>query len=216
MKSKKELEVLLDGIELSGLSGLSGKVKMPTSRRLVTFGLLWPRPMIALRTCTRSLRLQNGAVTSIDWQWHRRILFKESVEHRFGITVKVSDSLSVTFVKEFCRFFASSMFGMAEDLLEDIIPGPAGDVAAVPADFMQRRLAKFKNPEITAEGGIDLLPTEMEGTLKTEVPLLSVRDTYSSGSTRFSEKRTSRTRRKLLIPEGALVGKALLTINVLE
>lgn len=209
-KDRKNVEILLSGVDISH------KVGARTSRHLVTVELLWPRPMLASKISARTLKLAKGVVDAKEWQWHRRILFKESVEYRFGLVVKVSESVTSSAVEGFFRFFASSLFGLGADLVEDTIPGMGGDAAAVPLDYAKKVLAKTKEPDMIAEGGVDLLPAELTETMEVEIPLLSSHDSYKVKYMRTPGEHGKGTTRKLDEPAGTVIGKALLRINCLK
>jgi len=206
-KDKKEIEVLLEGLDISP------KVASSSSRHLATVELIWPRPTLAAKTAVKTLSLHKGVMATTDWEWHKKILFKEDVEYRFGINVKITESLTSAFMDSFFRFFASSLFGIGGDIVEDLIPGPGGNAAAAPLEFARKKLAATKDPEIILEGGVTLLPSQLSDTLDIEIPLRTIKDAYAFTGP-VGPKNNIKTK-KLLSAAGTMMGRANIRINKL-
>jgi len=92
--------------------------------------------------------------------------------------------------------------------------GVIGDVAASPFGYAKKQLAKSVSTEYILEGGIDLEASQLEGTMQIEVPLFATSDTFAPIAAHA--KGTRPEPRKLLYKEGQLLGKASMTLNVIE
>ncbi|MBQ9369341.1 MAG: hypothetical protein IJT83_16275, partial [Victivallales bacterium] len=148
---KRELEILLNSVELSASEFGSGACK-----RMVTVELIWPRMQVASKSSVKLLSFAKGL--SVPSGWIKRILFKESVEHRFGIAVHVTETVKATAVRKFFRSMAGAMFGIAGDFADDAMPNKyAGDAVSAPFDYIAKELKAAYTAEIVAEGSIDML-----------------------------------------------------------
>ena len=126
---KRELEILLNGVELSTSAFGNGACK-----RMVTVELIWPRMQVASKSSLKLLSFAKGL--SVPTGWIKRILFKESVEHRFGIVVRVTETVKATAVRKFFRSMAGTLLGIAGDFADDAMPNKyAGDAVSAPFDY---------------------------------------------------------------------------------
>lgn len=204
---KRELEILLNSVELS--TSVFGK---GACKRMVTVELIWPRMQVASKSSVKLLAFAKGL--SMPPGWIKRILFKESVEHRFGIAVRATETVKATAVRRFFRSMAGTLFGIAGDFADDAMPSKyAGDAISAPFDYVQKELKSTYNAEIVAEGSIDLHPTEITSDMLVEIPLGITKDIYKTieghGPHNVSHGR------KLVTPEGTIVGKAAIQLNTL-
>ncbi len=169
-KNRRDIEITLVGMQMPSLAASKN------SGHLLTVNLIWPRVTIALRTAVKTIDLAKGECSAGQWPWCRRVLFKETIEDRFGIGVTVSEALSAHRLAQFARFFAGSALDIGEDIVEDALPGVAGDIAAIPLDYASKQLLKNSEPALWATGDCDLdsqnVPTDNEA-LTITVPLVA-------------------------------------------
>ena len=204
---KRELEILLNSVELSASEFGSGACK-----RMVTVELIWPRMQVASKSSVKLLSFAKGL--SVPTGWIKRILFKESVEHRFGIAVRVTETVKATAVRKFFRSLAGTMFGIAGDFADDAMPNKyAGDAVSAPFDYIAKELKAAYTAEIVAEGSIDMLPSEITPDMVVEIPLGITKSIYKTieghGPHNVSHGK------KLVTAEGSVVGKAVIQLNTL-
>lgn len=84
------------------------------AENIVLTSLIWPRPMIELRTAAKSTRLEDGErVRFSDKPFHEKILFKEIVGGRFGVTVEVTERKDTTVIAQFLSSIASNLVNAA-------------------------------------------------------------------------------------------------------
>lgn len=205
--SRRNMEILLTGLTVPSLSTLR------SSGHVVTVELIWPRPLIALRTAVKTVRLAKGQACNDNWQWLDQILFKETVEERFGLTIKVSESMTATRLDEFARYVAASFFGMAGDVADDMVPGYGGKLAAKPFEFQEKQLKKTKDPTVIVAGGIDLHPSDFTPgeIFAREIPLRSERNVFRTQGHR--QARSAPARRELILTKEAPDGVAKVNIR---
>lgn len=207
---KKEVEFLLSFIDAGE------RIKASSSRHLVEAVLAWPRVSVMSKTVSLPVKLSGGCVDMRGLPWYRRILFKDSVEHRFALKFRISESMGQAAFSAFARSLGSSMFGAAESIAEACFPGPAGDVLSSPLEYGRKVLAKAADTEYVLEGGIDLDAAELEGRLSAEVPLFTTKDVYSaSGRVTGGERGGRPTPRKRLFRAGDRIGVVSVELNVL-
>lgn len=200
-KESRTIEVLLNGIDLASFGSA-----VRNGRHLVTVELLCPRPLVAAKSAVRTFRFSEGVLDCATLSWCRRIYFKESVEFRFGLCVRVSQSVTRAYVEEFLRYFAGAAMGMGADAAEDAFPGPAGDLAAIPLDYAKKKLQAVKDAAIITEGAVDLLPSELPESGEIAVPLCAMKDSRRPGAAAG----------RLLHAEGDRLGTARVQINILK
>ncbi|MGI5922735.1 MAG: hypothetical protein ACOX9E_02210 [Lentisphaeria bacterium] len=169
-KNRRDIEITLVGMQMPSLAASK------SSGHLLTVNLVWPRVNIALRTAVKTIDLAKGECNANQWPWCRRVFFKETVEDRFAITVTVSEALSAHRLAQFARFFAGAALDIGEDIVEDALPGAAGDLAAVPLDYASKKLLKPSPPAIWATGDCDLdSPSLAPDSATITVPLIAAR-----------------------------------------
>ncbi len=92
----------------------NGRTGDGDAENIVLTSLIWPRPMIDLRTAARSLRLEDGERIGFAHKpFHEKILFKEMVGGPFGITVEVTERKSPGAIAQFLSSIASSLLDAA-------------------------------------------------------------------------------------------------------
>lgn len=205
--NRRNLEILLTDLAVPSLSGVRA------SGHVVTVDLVWPRPLIALRTAVKTVRFARGQAVSSQWTWLDRVLFKETVEERFGLVIRVSESLTSIRLEGFARYLASSLLGLAADITEDVIPGYDGELAAMPLGYPESQLRKSKEPDLIATGGMDLDPEELGvgASVDLVIPLRSGRDV--TRTTRRHVSRGAPSRREVVLAKDAPDGTATITLR---
>ena len=204
---KRELEILLNSVELSTAAFGNGVCK-----RMVTVELIWPRMQVASKSSVKLLSFTKGQ--AVPTGWIKRILFKESVEQRFGIAVRVTETVKATAVRKFFRSMAGTLFGIAGDFADDAMPNKySGDAISAPFDYAAKELKSTYNAEIVAEGSMDLHSTEILPEMLIEIPLGITKGIYKTveghGPHNVSHGK------RLVTPEGTVIGKAAILLNSL-
>ncbi|NLZ62394.1 MAG: hypothetical protein GX902_01180 [Lentisphaerae bacterium] len=171
-RTRRDVEVTLHDLVVPSLQS-----RQQTGHLLLA-GLLWPRVNIANRSCEKEISLQQGRA---DWQqadWCRKILFKESVDNTFGLELSLSCPLSRAQLQEFSRYLAGNIIKLGAEVVDDALPFPGGDAAALPLLYASKSLLQTKKPEIIVRGtcAISLSELPEEGTQLLEVPLFSERE----------------------------------------
>ncbi len=213
-RNKKEIELLLDRIELGGLPALKNGM------HIVTMELICPRPMVASKAFSRPYKFEKGALDCGGSPWVKRIFFKESVEYRFGLSVKVSGNVTDAYVAAFFRYFAGALLGIGGDVAEAAAGGLAGDVAAIPFDYAKKKLVSSSSataPKVVLEGAVDLLPEELEDSMEIAVPLCTLGALYKTEKTGHHGPRSEApaAARRLVAAAGSEAGKAFVRLNCL-
>ena len=206
--AKKEIELLLSFIDVKE------RISSSSSRHIMEAELLYPRVGVASKSSSMTQRLFSGMLEVRDLPWYRRILFKENVEGRFALKFRISRSLSQAAFDAAMRYIGSIVFGAVETTVDKHYGGVIGDVASSPFGYAKKQLAKSVSTEYILEGGIDLEASQLEGTMQIEVPLFATSDTFAPIAAHA--KGTRPEPRKLLYKEGQLLGKASMTLNVIE
>jgi len=92
----------------------NGRPGAAGAENIVLVSLIWPRPMIDLRTAAKSVRLEDGHVAVFsDKPFHEKILFKEIVGGPFGVTVEVTERKSPGVIAQFLAAIASDLVNAA-------------------------------------------------------------------------------------------------------
>jgi len=208
-KDKKDVEILLERVDIVPLSS-----SLVTGKRSVLVELVWPRMQVSSKTATRTLAFPKGVADFTGQPWHERILFKESVERRFALAVRVYDTTISLKLEGLLRYTIGEVFGVTGGIVEDIVPGELGDIAASPMEYLKKQVRKDQAPEPVAEGYLDLETADLEGSSELEIELLATADSYRV-SHRPGEKGPKAQKRIKYRSKGEVVGKAKLTLNVL-
>ena len=199
-KDKKDIEILLERVDIVPLSS-----SLVANSRSVMVELVWPRMQVSSK----------GVADFTDRPWHEKILFKESVERRFAVAVRVYDTTISLKLEALLRYTIGEVFGVAGGLVEDAVPGDLGDIAASPLEYLKKQVRKEeKTPEPIAEGYLDLETADLEGVSTLEIELLATSDAFRV-SNRPGEKGPKAQKRIKYRTKGDVVGKARLTLNVL-
>ena len=169
---------------------------------------------VSSKTATRTLTFPKGVADFTGHPWHEKILFKESVERRFAVAVRVYDTTISLKLDALLRYTIGEVFGVAGGLVEDAVPGELGDIAASPMEYLKKQVRKDQTPEPIAEGFLDLETADLEGSSTLEIELLATADAFRV-SHRPGEKGPKAQKRIKYRSKGEVVGKAQLSLNVL-
>ena len=207
-ENKKSLQIELQRLDISGFT-------VPReSRHVVTTELIWPRFLVSSRSCIRTLKLEKGIVDLSHSRWLDRILFKETVEHTFGLVMRISQSLTAALFDEIMRTIGGSLFGIVGSLAEKEVGTEAGDLAASPFLFVRKKLLASHEAEIILEGGIDLKTADLAEDSTVEIPLISQVNRYENHISP-GRGRGGMTRKRV-IAVGTSLGSATLRIRTLK
>ena len=144
---RRTIEVALAGVRLESARTAQG------GNHLVVVNLVWPRPLIAVRTTIKTVMLSDGQADTSGWSWTDRILFKEDVEGPFGISADVSDELADDLIAGFMSSVASFGIKLAGDGIGDTAAGPlAGGLAAIPLEYMGKTAAAAGKAQAQSAG----------------------------------------------------------------
>ena len=146
--------------------------------------------------------------------WIKKIFFKESVEFRFGLSVKISECVTTAYIESFLRYFVGTALGVGGDALEKYLGGYQGDIASIPMDYAKKKLTASRDIKIVAEGAVDLLPSELEESSEIEIPLCTLRDVFKVEHGPHAKETPSS--RKLVRAAGTVIGKARVQMNALK
>lgn len=92
----------------------NGRQGNADAENIVMVGLIWPRPMIDLRTAAKSVRIEDGERIQFSNQpFHEKILFKEIVGGPFGITFEVTERKSPGMIAQFLSSIATDIVNAA-------------------------------------------------------------------------------------------------------
>lgn len=208
------LELTLETIALRETGSSTGA----DTRHLLTATLLWPRLGVARKLSSQPCRLQGGSARFEAQDWCDTILFKETVEGRFGLAVSVSEALSDERLDAFLRFFGQNAFALASDLVDDWA-GPVGKFAAAPLDFAARQLAKSSETPAAIAAGVLPLDvadwTDRGRAFALTLPLKAPHDITQVRRRPAAARKGSRAVRTVRLPKDAPNGEIRLLCRIL-
>lgn len=198
--AKATVEITLDGVEIAE----TGSDKADT-RHLLSVTLVWPRLAIAKKAATQVVNLEKGRVQLETPDWCDAILFKETVQGRFGVAVTLSEVLTDETLEAFLRFFGQGALTLASRHVDDWA-GPIGILAASPLQFAAKQVGKTGQPPAPLVEGKLFLDTGDWSNLKsdfvTEIPLAAAQDIVELRRRTTGTHKTSRTVRKVKLARG--------------
>ena len=207
-KDGRLFEFLLNGIDLPSFRDVQN------GKHLITLELICPRPSIGSKSAVKSFKFTKGALDCAPLPWIKKIFFKESVEFRFGLSVKISECVTTAYIESFLRYFVGTALGVGGDALEKYLGGYQGDIASIPMDYAKKKLTASRDIKIVAEGAVDLLPSELEESSEIEIPLCTLRDVFKVEHGPHAKETPSS--RKLVRAAGTVIGKARVQMNALK
>lgn len=176
--ANRRLELMLDRVEVKETGARRKK-----GRHMVIVTLVWPRPRIAERVSAKTLEFKDNVVDLKKSDWISRIVFKESIDGRFGIELGVTERMSDSEVADFFRFLGSSFMKLmgngAEDMMASCL---GGGLAKIPFQYLSKFISDLgdKGPKIIASGSI----------------VVHSEETWNSSSSRLSRGQNSAAARK--------------------
>lgn len=178
------------------------------AENIVMVGLIWPRPMIDLRTAAKSLRVEDGRPAVFhDRPFHEKILFKEIVGGPFGITIEVTERKSPGVIAQFLASIAS-------DIVNAAFPMPPTSetfrriVHAGVSGVGQRVRATPKETILRIAFGHAMIDPLTATSGKLDIPLFAPDTIGASGA--------ARSRRPPLLTKGQPNGRAILKYAIEE
>lgn len=180
-KNKTALEVLLSGVDISGVKLQPRVLK---TKRLVTVELLWPRCSIAKKTSAREVEFRKGKASCKGEEWCRRVFFREEIDGHAGLAVAVSEILDDEWIEKFLRASAKYALRQFGDMAEKYTVG-ISDVASAPFNALAQLEGAYPGPQTAAQGVLDLTESILPQSGKSvtvEVPLHLPNSTKNVGS----------------------------------
>ena len=179
------------------------------SENMVLTSLIWPRPMIDLRTAVKSVRLEDGERIKFSARpFHEKILFKEVVSGPFGITLEVTErktpGVIAQFISNITAQLAYAVFPLPPSsetfrrIVHTGVTGAARQVQESPKETILR----------IAFGHAVIDPAISSPARALEIPLLAPDTLLSTGS--------GQSRRPPLLTKGQPNGQAILTCSIEE
>lgn len=207
-KDRKELQIEFLEVDISG------RISDNESRHIVTTELIWPRLQVASKAAVKTLTFKKGMCNCAALPWSRRILFKEGVEHHFGIALKVTESLTETAINSFLRNCVASIFKLGEKAADDVLVSPLDDVAAIPLTAGRKMISKAAEAEIILDGCADFNAEDIVDGMEWNIPLTAAKDKIEllDGLGPHGNGK----RRKILFHKGDVLGKARLKVELIN
>lgn len=188
----------------------NGRSGASDAENIVLVSLVWPRPMIDLRTSARSVRIEDALpVKFSEKPFHEKILFKEIVGGKFGITFEVSERKSPGVIAEF-------LAGIAGDVVNAVFPLPPTSetfrriVHAGITGLGSRARSAPKETILRIAFGHAVIDPAAAGAGKMEIPLIAPE------TIRPAPSGSSKQRRAPVLTEGQPNGRAILSYSVEE
>lgn len=206
-KAKKDVEIVLAGIEIDPAAGFAAE-----SRHIVDATLVWPRVTIAKKESGATLPFDKGKWSGAGRNFADCILFKETVQGRFGISFSITEKVTEGLEAALGDYLVNGVVDQLGAIAAKAFP-VAGKFAEIPLAALAKTVLKNKSPKIVAYGSLDLDADELAGEMKLEV-VLAAPQAIRKSETRTRGKGTVRTQ-KTIFPEGAVVGKATATLRVI-
>jgi hypothetical protein len=196
MAGRPAVELTLESVRVIG-----GEARRAGSR-LLTAELIWPRPGIALKTAVSSLDpWKDGGLDLAGAPWHRRILFKESVEGRFAVSIGVSAVAPTETARELAAGISAGLLKLAGSEMSAAAGGGVpGGILRVLASEIGASLAALvrRMPPVIAAGTVDIAPERIGGDgLRLIVPLTVPADVNRIVRTRRGGRPVQRRERVL-------------------
>ena len=163
-RTKANIEFLLVKAELKGIpeKGLS------KSRNIGQLDLIWPRAAIAKKSGAREMVFKKGVCDFAAEPWTKRVIFREEVDGRCGLTVSITEPVSIQKVRRFLRLTAKYALKMGADFMEKAMVGYA-DIASSPIDALAAMIGEKDVPKVIAQGVLDIEDLPAEGEERTVV-----------------------------------------------
>lgn len=154
--TRKEVEITLHSIHIpETTSGLDTE-----TTHLLGADLVWPRIGVAQKSASQTCALKEGHADFETVNWGRRILFKETVEGRFALSLTLTESLDDEDLEQFFRFCAGAFLSIGAGMVESAVK-PVGKLAAAPLDYAAKNIGKYPGPKLLVEGLAELHSSDL-------------------------------------------------------
>ena len=205
---KYDLEIHFLSIELSSALDLAKR-----SKHLLGIDLVCPRPTVARKSSERVLALEGGVFAPPSPAWTESVVFKETINGRFGIAVTVSEALTDAAVESFFRTGASALVKILSGLAGAAVSVPhLDDVAEIPFSALAKALGKDGSPSTMASGCFDFpADASFPSRAVIEVPLVSANDIFRT--VRRTTRSGDATSRRKILSKGESVGICRLALE---
>lgn len=184
---------------------------------MLVAGLIWPRAGIAERVAVKPLELDGGSADLSAAGWTERILFKETVDGRFGVHVAVTEQLTEEETGSFLRHLGSLLVKVAGVGLGATVEGSAGTgLVKAPFTAAARMVSRSEQllKRMVGEGDVTAEADHADlDNARLEVPLKA--PGRISRTVRSRAHGRVRTRRRTLLEAGADNGIAVMTARLL-
>ena len=183
--------------------------------RLVGIDLVCPRPTVARKSSERVIALTDGVFAPPSPAWTESILFKETINGRFGLAVTISEALSDATSEAFFRTGATALLKLFSGFAGAAMNVPElDDLAEVPFSALSKVLSKDRQAATVVSGCADF-PADASFASRTvvEVPLVAAHDLFRAVP-RMTKGGETTTRRKFL-SKGESAGVCRLALEAL-
>ena len=183
--------------------------------RLVGIDLVCPRPTVARKSSERIVALTDGVFAPPSPAWTESVVFKETINGRFGLAVTVSEALSDATSEAFFRTGATALLKLFSGLAGAAMNVPElDDLAEVPFSALSKVLSKDRQAATVVTGSADF-PADASFPSRTvvEVPLVAAHDLFRAVP-RTTKGGELTTRRKIL-SKGESAGVCRLALEAL-
>lgn len=208
---RRQVEITLHSLQMT----VTGAGLDRNTSHLLTSELIWPRIGVARKSASQTCHLQEGTSDFEQLNWGKRILFKETVEGRFALSLAMTESLDDEDLEKLIRTMAGVALSLGANMVS-AAAAPAGKLAAAPLDYAAKELSKYPGAITLAEGLVELdaaeFPPSGEQRLMT-VRLVAARDLIRLGR-KTNSNRPGVTRKRLL-KKGSDNGEVTLLIRSL-
>ena len=205
---KYDLEVHFLSLELSPALKLARH-----TNHLLGIDLVCPRPTVARKSSERVLALEGGAFAPTSPAWTESIVFKETINGRFGIAVTVSEALADAAMESFFRTGATALVKFLAGFAGAAVAIPAlDDIAEIPFSALTKVLGKDRSPATVARGCVDF-PADASFPSRTviEVPLVAANDIFHH--VHRTTKAGDATSRRKILSKGESAGVCRLALE---
>ena len=172
---KYDLEVHFLSLELSPALKLAKH-----TNHLLGIDLVCPRPTVARKSSERALALESGIFAPQTQAWTESVVFKETINGRFGIAVTVSEALTDAAMETFFRTGATALVKFLAGFASAAVSIPnLDDVAEIPFSSVTKVLGKDRSPMTIARGCADFpADASFPSRVVVEVPLVAADDIF--------------------------------------
>ena len=204
---KRDLEIILKNINVN----VTGAGLLKRTAHLLNAELIWPRVCIAKRLTAQACELVAGEADFEPLNWGQRVLFKETVSHRFALNISLSEVLNDEALEKFLRAAAGAALVMGADAATAFW-GPLAKLLTAPLEAFAKDISTYPGPTTLVDGMVEIdattLPASGQERLLT-IPLSATHNVVRV--TRRTVNKHTRFIRKTLLARGAPNG----TVTVL-